>query len=255
MTGHRRPRGRNMTERDVPADAVAKPEHRFWLLLIALTALLIGYPYFENTRVGAFLGGVASLLILTGAVYAVRTNRWSFRIAMGLAIATAAASLIAFAGGTRGNPIVEATFSLFYAFSTIAVFLEVIQTRRVTADTMYGTVCVYLLVGMIRQPLRPGRDARPGLLPDQRGHRGPRGHPVAHTHLLQLHDADDRRVWRHHAGHAPGPVAHFDRRSDRCSLRGGADRPGRGDLRATTRRRVTRVGIFSGPVDRQGCRW
>jgi hypothetical protein len=24
--------------------------HHYWLLLIALTALLIGYPYFENSR-------------------------------------------------------------------------------------------------------------------------------------------------------------------------------------------------------------
>lgn len=122
--------------------------HRFWLLLIALTALLIGYPYFENTRTGSFLGGATSILALTGGVYAVRTHRWSFRLALALALATAAASVTAFVGGTRGNPVVEATFSAFYAFLTIAVFFEVIKTRRVTSDTMYGTVCVYLLVGM-----------------------------------------------------------------------------------------------------------
>lgn len=122
--------------------------HRFWLLLIALTALLIGYPYFENTRTGAFLGGVTSLLTLTGAVYAVRTNRWTLMGGLVLALATAAASIIAFAGGVRGHPIVEATFSVFYAYMTFAVFLEVIKTHRVTADTMYGAICVYLLLGM-----------------------------------------------------------------------------------------------------------
>ena len=37
-------------------------------LLIALAALMVGYPYFENTRGGAFLAGVTSLLTLTGAV-------------------------------------------------------------------------------------------------------------------------------------------------------------------------------------------
>ena len=31
---------------------------------------------------------------------------------------------------------------------TVAVFLEVIKTRRVTSDTIYGAICVYLLVGM-----------------------------------------------------------------------------------------------------------
>jgi hypothetical protein len=137
-----------MTANEVPVDAAEQPVPRFWLLLIALAALLIGYPYFENTRTGAFLGGVASLLALTGGVYAVRAHRWTFRMALALALATAAASATAFAGGARGHPVVEATFSAFYAFLTVAVFLEVIKTRRVTADTMYGTVCVYLLVGM-----------------------------------------------------------------------------------------------------------
>jgi hypothetical protein len=65
-----------------------------------------------------------------------------------LALATVAASSRAFLGGVRGDWIVEATFTAFYAFTTVAVFIEVIRTRRVTSDTMYGAVCVYLLVGM-----------------------------------------------------------------------------------------------------------
>jgi hypothetical protein len=125
-----------------------QPTHHFWLLLVALAALLIGYPYFDNSRTGAFLGGVASLLTLTGAIFAVRTKRWSLWVALALALATVAASATAFLGGVRGDWVVEATFSAFYAFIAIAVFIEVITTSRVTSDTMYGAVCVYLLVGM-----------------------------------------------------------------------------------------------------------
>ena len=95
-----------MTATDDPHRDTEQNAHRFWLLLIALTALLIGYPYFENTRTGAFLGGV------------------------------------------RGDCIVEATFSAFYALTTVVIFVEVVKTRQVTSDTMYGAICVYLLVGM-----------------------------------------------------------------------------------------------------------
>jgi hypothetical protein len=138
-----------MGERKAPIDAGETPTtRRFLLLLIALLAILLGYPYFGNTRTGAFLGGITALLALTGAVHAVRANPRTFRIALTLALATAAASVTAFLGGSRGNPVVEATYTLFYGFTTVAVFLEVIEIRRVTADTMYGTVCVYLLVGM-----------------------------------------------------------------------------------------------------------
>ena len=137
-----------MGEREVPAAADPQPTHHFWLLLVALAALLIGYPYFENSRAGAFLGGVTSLLTLTGAIFAVRTNRWTLGVALALALATVAASAKAFLGGVRGDWVVEATFTAFYAFIAVAVFLEVIKTRQVTADTMYGAVCVYLLVGV-----------------------------------------------------------------------------------------------------------
>ena len=130
------------------AAAAAQPAGRFGLLLLALVALLIGYPYFENTRTGAFLGGVTSLLALTGGVYAVRANRWTFRVALALALATAAASARAFLGGVRGDFVVEATFSAFYALMTVVIFFEVVRTRQVTSDTMYGAICVYLLVGM-----------------------------------------------------------------------------------------------------------
>jgi hypothetical protein len=33
------------------------PEHRFGLLLVALAVLLIGYPYFEDTRTGVSSAG------------------------------------------------------------------------------------------------------------------------------------------------------------------------------------------------------
>jgi hypothetical protein len=137
-----------MTEREVPTAAAPQPAHHYWLLLIALAALMIGYPYFENSRTGAFLGGATSLLTLTGAIFAVRTNRWALGVALVLAFATVAVSVRAFMGGVRGDWVVEATFTAFYAFTTVAIFLEVIRTRRVTTDTMYGAVCVYLLVGM-----------------------------------------------------------------------------------------------------------
>jgi hypothetical protein len=137
-----------MTAPEVPVGDAAQPGHRFWLLLIALVALLLGYPYFENTRTGAFLGGLTALWALIGGVYAVRANRWTFGIALTLALATAAASARAFLGGVRGDAVVEASFSAFYGFTTVAIFFEIIKTRRVTSDTMCGAVCVYLLVGM-----------------------------------------------------------------------------------------------------------
>ena len=110
--------------------------HRFGVLLAALTFLLIGYPYFDDTRAGTFLGGIASLLVLAGAVYALRENRWTLRTGLVLMLVTIGASVTAYLGGARGHPIVEASFSIFYAFATLAVFLEVIRMAESRGGSM-----------------------------------------------------------------------------------------------------------------------
>jgi len=137
-----------MTRGEAPTQAADQTTHRFVVLLVALIALLAGYPYFKDSTAGAFLGGVTSLVMLTGAVWALRWNRWSMRIVSLLALATVAASTMAYLGEVRGHPVVEGTFAAFYAFTTFAIFREVITTQRVVADTLYGAICVYLLVGM-----------------------------------------------------------------------------------------------------------
>ncbi len=121
---------------------------RFVFLLVALAVLLVGYPYFQNNQFGAFLGGLVSLALLISSAYAVRAQKWAVIVASGLALLTASASIMAFIKGIRGHPLVEASFFLFYAFSTIVIFLEVIKSTRITAETIYGVVCVYLLIGV-----------------------------------------------------------------------------------------------------------
>jgi hypothetical protein len=37
---------------------------------------------------------------------------------------------------------------LFYAYTTVVILLHVLKDREVTADTLCGAVCVYLLMGM-----------------------------------------------------------------------------------------------------------
>ena len=57
-------------------------------------------------------------------------------------------TVIDFLQGVRGHPLVEFTFFIFYCFITLAVFIEVIQTIDIKRDTIFGTVAVYLLVGL-----------------------------------------------------------------------------------------------------------
>lgn len=122
--------------------------HRFGYLLAALCVLLLGYPYLRDDASGAFLGGLLSLALLVTGVYAVSRNRIYFGIATGLAVLAALTSALAFSSGRRGDPLVEGAFTLFYGFTTVSIFLDVMKSRHVGRDTIIGTVCVYLLIGV-----------------------------------------------------------------------------------------------------------
>ncbi len=122
--------------------------YRFLPLLVALLILLGGYPHFQNDRLGSFVGGIVSLTLLVFGVYAVRARRRTFIAASVLALIAAVSSIAALVQGVRGHPLVEGAFFLFYAFATIAIFVEVISERDVDRDTMFGIVGVYLLIGV-----------------------------------------------------------------------------------------------------------
>ncbi|MFC2167155.1 potassium channel family protein [Acidobacteriota bacterium] len=123
------------------------PTNRFLFLLIALVILLVGYPYMPDNQFGAFLGGMTSLLLLVAAIFAVRTHKHALLGACVLALTVIVLSVWAFISGVRGNPLVEASFFLFYALITTVIFVEVIRERDVTRNILIGIVCVYLLIG------------------------------------------------------------------------------------------------------------
>ena len=121
--------------------------NRFLFLLIALIILLVGYPYMPDNQLGAFLGGMTSLLLLVASIFAVRTHKYALLGAIVLALIVIILSVWAFISGVRGDPLVEASFFLFYALTTSVIFVEVIREREVTRNILIGIVCVYLLIG------------------------------------------------------------------------------------------------------------
>ncbi len=118
-------------------------DNRFYFLLIALTILLAGYPYW-----GRHVGALIALAMLVPGVYAVHTNRRIFAGACVLAVIVGAIHIATMIRGVTGHPVVEGAFFLFYAFITLAIGAEILRTRRFMADTLSGAVSVYLLVGV-----------------------------------------------------------------------------------------------------------
>jgi len=121
--------------------------HRFLVLLFALILLLVAYPYTPDNQLGAFLGGMMSLLLLVAAIFAVKTHKIALIGSSILALIVIFLSVWAFISGVRGHPLVEASFFLFYALTTTVIFVEVIKEKDLTKNIFIGIVCVYLLIG------------------------------------------------------------------------------------------------------------
>ncbi|PKL63527.1 MAG: ion transporter [Methanomicrobiales archaeon HGW-Methanomicrobiales-2] len=122
---------------------------QFHYLLASLILLLAVYPYAGAGPTGTVALKVLSSFILITGVYAVSNRRRQVVIAALLAVP---AFGLGWLHVVTGNPVIgtaESVFTLlFYAFTALFGLFRVLGERRVTTDTIYGAVSVYLLMGL-----------------------------------------------------------------------------------------------------------
>ena len=122
--------------------------HRFFLLFILLLGTLILHPYAETSRFGYYafrIVGGATILI---SVYAAKIHRTLLVIALILAIPTLLQRIVL--------PRIDATsFSMFnmvlsFIFDIliiVVIFRHVFAREQANSETIFGALCVYLLMG------------------------------------------------------------------------------------------------------------
>jgi hypothetical protein len=122
--------------------------HRFLLLFIFLLAYVVFYPYSEGSS-GYVPFRVLSGLILALSVYAVSFRRGLALAALILAVPTA--------GQRVFHPVMSSSFfpmvSLILGFAfdvwvVVAIFRHVFARVRITSETIFGALCIYLLNGL-----------------------------------------------------------------------------------------------------------
>jgi Ion channel len=124
-------------------------QHRFLMLFLFLLATLIAYPYTESRSSGYYPFRVLSGLIVAFSVYVVSFRR-------GLAIGAILLAIPAMVQRVL-NPSVTAGFLpignmvLSFAFDVwivVSIFRRVFSNVRITSETIFGALCIYLLNGM-----------------------------------------------------------------------------------------------------------
>jgi hypothetical protein len=122
----------------------------FLSLLIALLLLYLTGPILDQFRGASILLDIIYSCVLIAAVYAASRRRTTLWIAIALAalvfLSVILRSVLDQARVTRLSLVL---LSVFLAYIAGTVLREVFRAKKVTANEIFGAICVYLLLGSI----------------------------------------------------------------------------------------------------------
>jgi len=118
-------------------------------LLIALLALLLLYPFFAGRVMAHALWDICSSAILLSGIYAISHVRRHWIIAVVLAIAVLGTKWSGYVIDSERLLLVNDGLGvIFFALTACLLLADVLSKGAVTADKIYGALCVYLLIGL-----------------------------------------------------------------------------------------------------------
>jgi len=122
--------------------------HRFFMLFLLLLGTLILHPYAETSRFGYYafrvIGSAATLI----SVYAAKIHRGLLVFALLLAIPTLFQRILLPEANASSLSIFNMVLSfVFDVLIIVVIFRHVFAKERANSETIFGALCIYLLVG------------------------------------------------------------------------------------------------------------
>ena len=122
---------------------------KYTYLLISLMLLLLISPLFEELNFANIVISIFFSAVLISTVYAVSQKKSLFVFSILLLCPALVGSWSVYFVESLSLEIIGRSFSaLFLAFSAICMMNHVFKEGHVTADTIAGAICVYLLIGL-----------------------------------------------------------------------------------------------------------
>jgi hypothetical protein len=121
---------------------------RFFLLFLFLLASLVLYPYAQENRILYTIFRCLAVAITLLSIYAISFRRTLVAFAIVLAIPTLMDRIVL----SPADKTYLALFNILLSFAfdlfvVIVIFRRVFARERPTSETIFGALCVYLLVG------------------------------------------------------------------------------------------------------------
>jgi hypothetical protein len=126
----------------------ALANHRFFLLFVFLLAVLILFPYAESKHFGFYAFRVIGSFALLISVYAAKIHRSLLALAIVLSIP----ALVQRIALPKADASAFSTFNIVLSFLfdiviVVVIFRRVFASDRPDSETIFGALCIYLLVG------------------------------------------------------------------------------------------------------------
>lgn len=123
-------------------------ERRFNLLFLFLLAYLILYPYAEHSSIDYLALRVFGVVVTLLSVYAVSFRRSFVVFAVVLAVPTLLQRILLPRADLGFLPLLATAFTfIFDVFIVTVIFRRVFAEDRPNSETVFGALCIYLLVG------------------------------------------------------------------------------------------------------------
>jgi hypothetical protein len=122
---------------------------RFLYLLCSIIFLIVASPFLQQGVGSEILLIFIVTAVLLSAINSVSDKRRHLILACLLAAPWFVASVVTKLSGTLFPEFYEALFgSLFFMYTTVRIFSWILNDKKVTSDTLYGAICVYILIGL-----------------------------------------------------------------------------------------------------------
>jgi hypothetical protein len=118
-------------------------------LLVSLILLLLSHPFLKGHIVGVSILNVFFSATLLVAVYVLSRRKMLMYIGLGLSLPMLVARW--WVHFSQNPPLLLIGFvfgGLFFAFVAIALLARILREDKVSMNTIYGAICVYLLIGI-----------------------------------------------------------------------------------------------------------
>jgi len=122
--------------------------HRFFLLFVFLLATLILFPYAEASHFGSYAFRVIGSFAIVVSVYAANVHRSLLIFAIVLAIPALFERIVVPEVNAHSFSVFNILLTLvFDVVIVVVIFRHVLAEEQPTSETIFGALCLYLLVG------------------------------------------------------------------------------------------------------------